>query len=231
MQGALEWLGVPYTGSGVLASALTMDKLKTKRVVVGAGMPRPTMRCCRLPPIWTLALKRIGLPHDGEARLARLERRHHQGQVRRGAAGAPTPKRTPSTRSCSPNASSPAMSSPWACCKTVPALDPHRAGDRVLRLSGEVFPRRHAVSLPERLGREAEEAELQAAALAAFQGHRLLRLGTRRLHARPRHRQILFHRDQHHAGHDRATVWCPWRRARPASTSRSWCGACSKPVS
>ena len=37
MQGALEWLGIPYTGSGVLASALTMDKLKTKRVVVGAG--------------------------------------------------------------------------------------------------------------------------------------------------------------------------------------------------
>jgi D-alanine-D-alanine ligase len=31
VQGALEWLGVPYTGSGVLASALTMDKLKTKR--------------------------------------------------------------------------------------------------------------------------------------------------------------------------------------------------------
>jgi len=29
MQGALEWLGIPYTGSGVLASALTMDKLKT----------------------------------------------------------------------------------------------------------------------------------------------------------------------------------------------------------
>src|ERR1700681_3366490 len=41
MQGALEWLGVPYTGSGVLASALTMDKLKTKRVVVGAGYARP----------------------------------------------------------------------------------------------------------------------------------------------------------------------------------------------
>jgi D-alanine-D-alanine ligase len=41
MQGALEWLGVPYTGSGVLASALTMDKLKTKRVVVGAGYVAP----------------------------------------------------------------------------------------------------------------------------------------------------------------------------------------------
>ncbi len=41
MQGALEWIGVPYTGSGVLASALTMDKLKTKRVVVGAGYAAP----------------------------------------------------------------------------------------------------------------------------------------------------------------------------------------------
>jgi D-alanine-D-alanine ligase len=41
MQGALEWLGVPYTGSGVLASALTMDKLKTKRVAVGAGLTAP----------------------------------------------------------------------------------------------------------------------------------------------------------------------------------------------
>jgi D-alanine-D-alanine ligase len=38
IQGALEWLGVPYTGSGVLASALTMDKLKTKRVVVVASV-------------------------------------------------------------------------------------------------------------------------------------------------------------------------------------------------
>ncbi|HTV97226.1 MAG TPA: D-alanine--D-alanine ligase [Steroidobacteraceae bacterium] len=41
MQGALEWLGIPYTGSGVLACALTMDKLKTKRVVVGAGLTAP----------------------------------------------------------------------------------------------------------------------------------------------------------------------------------------------
>jgi len=41
MQGALEWLGIPYTGSGVLACALTMDKLKTKRVVMGAGIAAP----------------------------------------------------------------------------------------------------------------------------------------------------------------------------------------------
>ena len=32
MQGALELLGIPYTGSGVMASAIAMDKVMTKRV-------------------------------------------------------------------------------------------------------------------------------------------------------------------------------------------------------
>jgi len=41
MQGALEVLGLPYTGSGVLASALCMDKLRTKQVWAGAGLPTP----------------------------------------------------------------------------------------------------------------------------------------------------------------------------------------------
>src|ERR1700730_5975201 len=41
MQGALEWLGIPYTGSGVLASALTMDKPKTKPGVGGGGYGGP----------------------------------------------------------------------------------------------------------------------------------------------------------------------------------------------
>ena len=62
IQGALEWLGGPYTGSGVLAAALTMDKLKTKLVAAGAG--------CRVPRYATLtgqsdfasALAAVGLP-------------------------------------------------------------------------------------------------------------------------------------------------------------------------
>jgi D-alanine-D-alanine ligase len=62
MQGALEWLGVPYTGSGVLASALTMDKLKTKRVVVGAGYAAPEYAVLSSPADLTGALQRIGLP-------------------------------------------------------------------------------------------------------------------------------------------------------------------------
>jgi D-alanine-D-alanine ligase len=62
MQGALEWLGVPYTGSGVLASALTMDKLKTKRVVVGAGYGAPDYAVLSSAADLPGALQRIGLP-------------------------------------------------------------------------------------------------------------------------------------------------------------------------
>src|SRR6202047_2469112 len=62
MQGALEWIGVPYTGSGVLASALTMDKLKTKRVVVGAGYAAPEYAVLSKEADLPAALKLIGLP-------------------------------------------------------------------------------------------------------------------------------------------------------------------------
>jgi D-alanine-D-alanine ligase len=39
LQGVLEWLGIPYTGSGVLASALAMDKVRTKRLWTAEGLP------------------------------------------------------------------------------------------------------------------------------------------------------------------------------------------------
>jgi D-alanine-D-alanine ligase len=41
VQGALELLGVPYTGSGVMASAIAMDKVMTKRVWQTEGLPTP----------------------------------------------------------------------------------------------------------------------------------------------------------------------------------------------
>lgn len=40
-QAILDQAGIPYTGSGVLASALAMDKLRTKYVFAGAGLPTP----------------------------------------------------------------------------------------------------------------------------------------------------------------------------------------------
>ena len=45
IQGALEYLGIPYTGSGVLASALAMDKVMTKRIWLAEGLPTPRYVC------------------------------------------------------------------------------------------------------------------------------------------------------------------------------------------
>ena len=41
VQAVLDMLGIPYTGSGIYASALTMDKLATKRILLGSGIPTP----------------------------------------------------------------------------------------------------------------------------------------------------------------------------------------------
>jgi D-alanine-D-alanine ligase len=44
VQGALELLGIPYTGSGVMASSVAMDKLMTKRIWIAEGLPTPAWR-------------------------------------------------------------------------------------------------------------------------------------------------------------------------------------------
>ena len=41
VQGALELLGIPYTGSGVMASSIAIDKVMTKRVLAAEGLPTP----------------------------------------------------------------------------------------------------------------------------------------------------------------------------------------------
>jgi D-alanine-D-alanine ligase len=45
VQGALEFLGIPYTGSGVMASAIAMDKVMTKRIWQAEGLPTPRWVC------------------------------------------------------------------------------------------------------------------------------------------------------------------------------------------
>ena len=49
MQGMLETVGLPYTGSGVLGSALAMDKVRTKQVWQSAGIPTPAFRLLSSP--------------------------------------------------------------------------------------------------------------------------------------------------------------------------------------
>lgn len=62
LQGALQWLGVPYTGSGVMASALAMDKIRSKHLFQAAGLPTPDYRVISGIADARAALKALGLP-------------------------------------------------------------------------------------------------------------------------------------------------------------------------
>jgi D-alanine-D-alanine ligase len=62
VQGALEVLGIPYTGSGVMASALAMDKWRTKLVWIAAGIPTPRYRVVDAKTDWWSVVAELGLP-------------------------------------------------------------------------------------------------------------------------------------------------------------------------
>ena len=62
VQGALELLGIPYTGSGVMASAVSMDKWRTKLVWKAAGLPIPDFELLTADSDWNAVVKRLGLP-------------------------------------------------------------------------------------------------------------------------------------------------------------------------
>lgn len=62
VQGALELMGIPYTGSGVLASALSMDKWRTKLVWQAVGVPVPEFELLTPDSDWDAVVARLGLP-------------------------------------------------------------------------------------------------------------------------------------------------------------------------
>ena len=62
VQGALEYLGIPYTGSGVTGSAIGMDKLRTKRLAAAIGVPTADYVVLRNEADLPQALKQLGLP-------------------------------------------------------------------------------------------------------------------------------------------------------------------------
>jgi D-alanine-D-alanine ligase len=62
LQGALEYLGVPYTGSGVMGSAIGMDKLRTKRLAQAIGVATADYVVLRGAQDFEIAVERLGLP-------------------------------------------------------------------------------------------------------------------------------------------------------------------------
>jgi len=73
MQGLLECAGIPYTGSGVLASALAMDKLRTKQVWQSLGLPTPRHAVLTSEADCRVAAQELGFPlivkpaHEGSS--------------------------------------------------------------------------------------------------------------------------------------------------------------------
>ncbi|HKL64066.1 MAG TPA: D-alanine--D-alanine ligase [Woeseiaceae bacterium] len=62
VQGALEWAGMPYTGSGVMASALAMDKVRSKMLFSAAGLATPAWQTVRSRTGLEQALAGLDLP-------------------------------------------------------------------------------------------------------------------------------------------------------------------------
>ena len=73
IQGLLELLGLPYTGSGVLASALAIDKIVTKQVWISNGLATPEYEELTATSDWNAVVQRLGLPlivkpaHEGSS--------------------------------------------------------------------------------------------------------------------------------------------------------------------
>ncbi len=73
MQGLLELLGVPYTGSGVLASAVGMDKARTKLIWMGSRLPTPEWQTLTANTDFAAVVQALGLPlmvkpaHEGSS--------------------------------------------------------------------------------------------------------------------------------------------------------------------
>lgn len=62
MQGVLEQLGIPYTGPGVMASAMAMDKVMTKRIWLANDLPTPRYAVLRPDSNWQAVVSELGLP-------------------------------------------------------------------------------------------------------------------------------------------------------------------------
>ena len=73
VQGALEYLQIPYTGSGVLGSAIGMDKIRTKQAFVSAGLKTPAYAVLQSGDSTADAVERVALPmavkpaHEGSS--------------------------------------------------------------------------------------------------------------------------------------------------------------------
>ena len=155
VQGALELLGIPYTGSGVMASSIAIDKVMTKRVWLAEGLPTPKYV---LPAPWRLHSREqvhavpddLGLPlivkpaREGSSiGVAKV-----QGYSRNAGRGGRSRPRYDADVLCEQfiagdEVTCPVLGTGRRCARA--AGDPHRRARRQLRLPEQVLHRRHQV--------------------------------------------------------------------------------------
>ena len=119
VQGALELLGIPYTGSGVMASSISIDKVMTKRVWLAEGLPTPRYTLLRRgaydPRAGAQRPRRPGPAADRQAGARGLVHRRGQGAglLARWRTRWTRPRRW--TPTCCASSSSAATRSPARC--------------------------------------------------------------------------------------------------------------------
>ena len=88
IQGALDWLDTPFTGSGVMASAIAMDKVRSKHLFDAVGIPTPAYAVIRHRADAVLAVEELECRHEQSVRRRRTARRGRSGaELRRYRAG------------------------------------------------------------------------------------------------------------------------------------------------
>ena len=117
IQGALEWLGLPYTGTGVQGSAIGMDKVKTKQIWQGSELPTAPYRIVTKDSDLQEIVDSIGLPfiikpvHEGSSiGMSKVEKIEDFAEA--------IEKATELPRSASTSIMYPTPCAPFTCLKT-----------------------------------------------------------------------------------------------------------------
>ena len=150
MQGLLQTLNIPYTGSGVLGSALAMDKLRTKELLEGIGIATPPWRLISDEAECPAVAAELGVPmivkpalEGSSIGMSRVEAAADLPAAYRKAAESPVPRCLPRP-GCMEARIHGGGTSTIRCCLLI-RID---ANNNLLRLRSQVFQRRDPLRLP-----------------------------------------------------------------------------------
>ena len=192
IQGVLEMLGIPYTGSGVMASAVAIDKISTKQMWQAGRLPTPPWEVLLGPHQLAGLAERLGLPL--------IIKPPHEGSTL-GLTRVDSLDRLPAAYERAADIDFPVLAERFVQGRelTVAVIG---SGAAARALPQQVFHRRHALPVP-RTARSGHGGRHRVAGRGGLPGRGLRGLGACRHHAGRRHAAALAAGGEHVAGHDR----------------------------